>query len=160
MTSPFVNPAGCPQRITLRASAVSYLVLAVFVASAACAVHLFLAPRAGVAAGAAGAIAVAVLLAYGAARACARRLPAELRIDALGEVAAFGRTGRLLARGRVTGHAHWSSLLLVLSVGPDGSKGPNGRWARTLLIPADALDAASFSALSVLARTAGAAGRA
>ena len=94
----------------------------------------------------------AALLAVCAARACARRLPAELQIDAFGEVAAFGRTGRLLARGRVTGHAHWSSLLLVLSVGQGARRG------RPLLIPADALDAASFSALSVLARTAGAAG--
>ncbi|MGU7779496.1 hypothetical protein [Burkholderia sp. PU8-34] len=151
MTSPFVNSAECPQRIMLRASAVSYVMLAVFVASAACAVHLFLAPRSGFAAGAGGAIAVAVLLAFGAVRACARRLPAELRIDALGEIAAFGRSGQLLARGRVTGYAHWSSLLLVLSVGPDA------RPARALLIPADAVDAASFSALSVLARTSGAA---
>lgn len=126
--------------------------LAMFVAAAAGAVHLFLAPRAGVAAATGGAVAAALLLAAGAARACARRLPAELRVDALGEVAAFGRTGQLLARGRVTGHAHWGSLLLVLSVGPDG------RRARPLLIPADALDAASFRVLSVLARTAGAAG--
>ncbi len=44
--------------------------------------------------------------------------------------------------------------LLVLSVGQ------GARRARPLLIPADALDAASFSALSVLARSAGAAGRA
>ncbi|WP_010091834.1 hypothetical protein, partial [Burkholderia ubonensis] len=93
----------------------------------------------------------AALLAFGVARACARRLPAEVRIDALGEVAAFGRAGQLLARGRVTGYAHWSSLLLVLSVGQ------GGRRARPLLIPADALDAPSFSALSVLARTATAA---
>ena len=74
-----------------------------------------------------------------------------MQIDAFGEVAAFGRTGRLLARGRVA-EAHWSNLL-VLSVG----RAPGG--FRPLLIPADALDAASFSALSVLARTAGAAGR-
>ena len=38
--------------------------------------------------------------------------------------------------------------------------GQGARRARPLLIPADALDAASFSALSVLAKTAGAAGRA
>ncbi|WP_432207606.1 hypothetical protein [Burkholderia stagnalis] len=126
--------------------------LAVFVAAAAGAVHLFLAPRTGAAAAAGGAVATALLLAACAARACARRLPAELQVDALGEVAAFGRAGQLLARGRVTGHAHWASLLLVLSVGPDG------RRARPLLIPVDALDAASFRALSVLARTAGAAG--
>lgn len=128
----------------------SYFVLAVFVASATASAYLFWAPRAGAAAGAG---VTAALLAVCAARACGRRLPAELQIDAFGEVAAFGRTGRLLARGRVTGHAHWSSLLLVLSVGQ------GARRARPLLIPADALDAASFSALSVLARTAGAAGR-
>ncbi|MBF5011196.1 hypothetical protein [Burkholderia pseudomultivorans] len=154
MTSPFDAPAGRPQCFALRASAVSYLVLAVFVAAAAVSVHLFCAPRAGALAGACVAAATAALLAMGAARACARRLPAELRIDAFGEVAAFGRTGRLLARGRVTGHAHWSSLLLVLTVGQ------GARRARPLLIPADALDAASFSALAVLARTAGRAGRA
>ncbi|KAB1595381.1 hypothetical protein C5O75_005160 [Burkholderia cepacia] len=154
MTSPFDAPAGRPQRFALRASAVSYVVLAAFVASAAASAYLFWAPRAGAAAGACVSAVTAALLAVCAARACARRLPAELRIDAFGEVAAFGRTGRLLARGRVTGHAHWSSLLLVLSVGQ------GARRARPLLIPADALDAASFSALSVLAKTAGAAGRA
>ncbi|CAB5098463.1 hypothetical protein IST4116A_01474 [Burkholderia cenocepacia] len=134
----------------------SYLVLAAFVASAAASAYLFCAPRAGAVAGAGAGVsaATAALLAVWAARACARRLPAELRIDAFGEIAAFGRTGRLLARGRVTGHAHWSSLLLVLSIGQ------GARRARPLLIPADALDAASFSALSVLARTAGAAGQA
>lgn len=131
----------------------SYLVLAAFVAAAAASVFLFWAPRAGAAAGACVAALTAALLAVCAARACARRLPAEVRIDAFGEVAAFGRTGRLLARGRVTGHAHWSSLLLVLSVGQ------GARRARPLLIPADTLDASAFSALSVLARTAGAAGR-
>ncbi|MBW5806080.1 hypothetical protein FOZ70_15165 [Burkholderia sp. COPS] len=155
MTSPFDAPAGRPQRFALRASAVSYVVLAAFVASAAASAYLFWAPRAGAAAGACVSAVTAALLAVCAARACARRLPAELRIDAFGEIAAFGRTGRLLARGRVTGHAHWSSLLLVLSVGGQGA-----RRARPLLIPADALDAASFSALSVLAKTAGAAGRA
>ncbi|MXN78510.1 hypothetical protein GR157_27735 [Burkholderia sp. 4701] len=151
MTDPVEIAAGCQRRFTLRASAALYVMLAVFVAAAAGAVHLFLAPRTGVAAAAGGAVAAALLLAAAAARASARRMPAELRVDVLGEVAAFGRTGRLLARGRVTGHAHWASLLLVLSVGPDG------RRARPLLIPADALDAASFRALSVLARTAGAA---
>ncbi|KVS39793.1 hypothetical protein WK43_17010 [Burkholderia ubonensis] len=151
MTNPVGITAGCPQRFALRASAVLYVVLAVFIAAAAVAVRLFVAPRAGVAAGA-GALAVtAALLAFGAARACARRLPAVVQVDALGEVAAFGRAGQLLARGRVTGYAHWSSLLLVLSVGQ------GGRRARPLLIPADALDAPSFSALSVLARTATAA---
>ncbi|KVX19954.1 hypothetical protein WL03_08215 [Burkholderia ubonensis] len=153
MTNPVGITAGCPQRFALRASAVLYVALAVFIAAAAVAVHLFVAPRAGVAAGAgAGALAVtAALLAFGVARTCARRLPAEVQVDALGEVAAFGRAGQLLARGRVTGYAHWSSLLLVLSVGQ------GGRRARPLLIPADALDAPAFSALSVLARTATAA---
>jgi hypothetical protein len=46
-----------------------------------------------------------------------------------------------------------AASLLVLSVG-------RGARARPLLIPADALDAASFSALSVLARTARTTGRA
>ncbi|KVN54262.1 hypothetical protein WT14_30325 [Burkholderia stagnalis] len=151
MTNPVEIAAGCQRRFALRASAALSVMLAVFVAAAAGAVHLFLAPRTGAAAAAIGATATALLLAACAVRACARRLPAELRVDALGEVAAFGRTGQLLARGRVAGHAHWASLLLVLSVGPDGRRG------RPLLIPADALDAASFRALSVLARTAGAA---
>jgi hypothetical protein len=126
----------------------SYVVLVAFVAAAAAAAYLFAAPRTGIAVGACVSAATAALLAVCAGRTCGRRLPAELRIDAFGEIAAFGRTGRLLARGRVTGHAHWSSLLLVLSVGQ------GARRARPLLIPADALDAASFSALSVLARTA------
>ncbi|MBU9227451.1 hypothetical protein KTD22_12505 [Burkholderia multivorans] len=154
MTSPFDAPAGRPQRFSLRASAVSYVVLAAFVAAAAASVYLFCAPRAGIVTGACVAAATAALLAIGAVRACARRLPHELQIDAFGEVAAFGRGGRLLARGRVTGHAHWSSLLLVLTVGQ------GARRARPLLIPADALDGASFSALAVLARSAGRAARA
>ena len=45
-------------------------------------------------------------------------------------------------------------LLLVLSIGQDGQRG------RPLLIPADALDAPSFRALSVMARSAGASGAA
>ncbi|HDR9257865.1 TPA: hypothetical protein QDB21_003828 [Burkholderia vietnamiensis] len=154
MTSPFDAPAGRPQRFALRASAVSYVVLAAFVAACAASVYLFWAPRAGAAAGAGMAAATAALLTSCAMRAFAHRLPAELRVDAFGEIAAFSRGGRLLARGRVTGHAHWSSLLLVLSVGQ------GARRARPLLIPADALDAASFSALSVLARTARTTGRA
>lgn len=132
----------------------SYVVLAAFVAAAAASAYLFCAPRAGIVTGACVAAATAALLAIGSVRACARRLPHELQIDAFGEVAAFGRGGRLLARGRVTGHAHWSSLLLVLSVGQ------GARRARPLLIPADALDGASFSALAVLARSAGRAARA
>ncbi|WP_179402537.1 protein YgfX [Burkholderia guangdongensis] len=146
MTSPLDVAAARTQRFTLRASAALCLALAVFVVAAACAVHLFVAPRAGVVPGAGGAIAAALLLAAAASRACARRMPAELRVDASGQIAAFGRAGRMLAHGGVTGCVHWSSLLLVLSVGA------RGRRPVRLLIPADALDAAAFRALSVLAR--------
>jgi hypothetical protein len=149
--SPLDVAAAGMQRMTLRASAALCLSLAVFVLAAACAVHLFLAPRAGLAAGVCGAAATAALLAVCALRACARRLPAAICVEASGQVAAFGRAGQLLARGSVTGCAHWSGLLLVLSVGQEG------RRPRSLLIPADALDASSFRALSVLARSARAA---
>jgi hypothetical protein len=152
LTSPLDASAERTQRITLRASAVFRTALAVCIGAAACAVALFVAPRAGVAAGAGAAAVTAALLAVAAARSGAARMPAELRVDAFGQIAAYGRAGRLLARGGVTGCVHWSSLLLVLSVGP------RGRRAAPLLIPADALDAASFRALSVLGR--GARGRA
>ena len=140
--------------MTLRISAALCMSLAIFVLAGGSAVHLFLAPRAGLAAGMCGAGAATAVLAIAALRACARRLPAALHIEASGQVAAFGRAGQLLARGRVKGFAHWSGLLLVLSIGQDGQRG------RPLLIPADALDAPSFRALSVMARSAGADGAA
>ncbi|OXH86743.1 hypothetical protein CA830_25065, partial [Burkholderia multivorans] len=63
MTSPFDAPAGRPQRFSLRASAVSYVVLAGFVAVAAASAYLFCAPRAGIVTGACAAAATAALLA-------------------------------------------------------------------------------------------------
>lgn len=83
------------------------------------------------------------------ARAVWRRHPAELRIDArTGGLAAFDRTGSLMAEGRIAGCTQWSDLLLVLEV-----RSRAGR-AVSLLIPADALDASAFRVLSVLGRRA------
>jgi len=136
--------------MTLRASAALCMAISVFVCAAVCAVDAFLEPRAGSVAGIAGAALAAAALAASGRRAYARRVPAVLRVDAGGSrVTAFGRRGETLADGTLAGCAHWSDLLLVLAV-------RRGRWRSVpLVIPADALDAAAFRALSVAARTAG-----
>jgi hypothetical protein len=131
----------------LRASAALCMVLAVFVCAAAYAVYAFVEPRAATFAGLAGGIAAAAALAACARRAYVRRVPAGLRVDAGGtRVTAFGRRGETLADGQVLACTHWSDLLLVLMVGRRGER------AVPLVIPADALDAAAFRALSVVGR--------
>jgi hypothetical protein len=84
-----------------------------------------------------------------AARRHARRSPAQLQFGEGGTwLAAFDRDGRCLAAGHITACAQWSDRLLALRV--------NGQASRrgTLLVPADALDAAAFRRLCAGARSA------
>ncbi|SIT47583.1 conserved exported hypothetical protein [Paraburkholderia ribeironis] len=91
-------------------------------------------------------LAVAALLALCALR-HERSQPLALRIGA-GELSVWGRTGTLVAQGRIVGCSQWSDRLLVLALRP-----AEGR-ARTLLLAADALPRSAFRALSVLGRRA------
>lgn len=141
-------PASGTQCVALHASVLLRVVLGLFVPAAAAALGAGLAPFVGVTAAVVGAGVVALLLAVFAHSACTRCLPAKLRLDAGGGLAAFDRAGRLLAQGRVAGCLHWSDLLVVLAVRRNA-----GRTV-SLVIPVDALDSRMFRVLSVLGRRA------
>jgi hypothetical protein len=74
-----------------------------------------------------------------------RAQPVALRLGREG-ITAWGRTGAMLAEGRIEGCAHWSDRLLVLTLIRD-----EGR-RQTLLLPADILPAAVFRDLAVRGR--------
>ncbi|ASW00350.1 hypothetical protein CJU94_10405 [Paraburkholderia aromaticivorans] len=74
-----------------------------------------------------------------------RARPVALKIGAHG-LSLWGRTGALLAQGRITGCSQWSGRLLILALRPE-----QGR-SRTLLLAADALPAPVFRELAVLGR--------
>ncbi|KAF1030364.1 MAG: hypothetical protein GAK40_00021 [Burkholderia plantarii] len=100
-----------------------------------------------------GAIFVGMLTAAGlwaaARHAQAGRVPAALRIDAGAQVlAAFDRSGACVVQGPVVSWAQWADRLLVLAVAV-----PRGRPV-PLVVPADALEADAFRALSAFARRA------
>ncbi|MFM0628882.1 hypothetical protein [Paraburkholderia xenovorans] len=74
-----------------------------------------------------------------------RARPDALKIGPDG-LSVWGRTGALLAQGRVAGCSQWSGRLLILALMPQ-----RGR-SRTLLLVADALPAPIFRQLAVLGR--------
>ncbi|ABE31869.1 hypothetical protein DR64_3240 [Paraburkholderia xenovorans LB400] len=74
-----------------------------------------------------------------------RAQPVALKIGPDG-LSAWGRTGALLAQGRIAGCSQWSGRLLILALMPE-----RGR-SRTLLLAADALPAPIFRELAVLGR--------
>ncbi|MEX3612631.1 MAG: RNA polymerase subunit sigma [Burkholderia gladioli] len=150
----FFRHAACP----LRASATLRVVLAAFVALCAAAGGAALQLADGQFAGKIGAVFVGLLtdasLAAVARETCARRIPAALRIEpATGMLAAYDHAGRCVAHGAVVRCMHWADRLLVLAIARErGAPVP-------LLVPADAVDAVAFRALSVLGRRAVRAGR-
>ncbi|NML29553.1 hypothetical protein HHL14_01695 [Paraburkholderia sp. G-4-1-8] len=127
--------------------------MGVFVLTATLAVYVCLASHLGAWQAIPLTLAVAALLALGAARHDAAQ-PAALHIGP-GELSVWDRAGGLLAQGRVVGCAQWSDRLLVLGLENEGR--PMRRLhsrSRTLLFAADALPAAVFRELAVLGRRA------
>ncbi|MEA3118189.1 MAG: hypothetical protein QOI13_1459 [Paraburkholderia sp.] len=116
-----------------------------FAIVAALAVHCVIAPRGGNAAAAALAAATFAALAL-AALARERRQPVALCLEPDG-IAALGRSGGLLLRGRIAGCAQWADRLLLIAVMPHG-----GTRAASFVVAADALPAEAFRELAVRAR--------
>lgn len=103
----------------------------------------------GYAAGALGCVLLAGLTA--AARRHARAMPAELRLSAGGDwLAAYDRTARPLAAGRIAACVQWSDLLLALRL--DGHRAGRRVARHSVLVMADALPAADFRRLCASAR--------
>jgi hypothetical protein len=131
--------------IALRRSVAVRAATLAFSLVAALAVHCVVVPRGGDAAAAALAAASFGALAL-AALACERRQPAALCLEPDG-IAAYGRTGGILLRGRITGCAQWADRLLLIAVMPH-----DGARAAPLVVAADALPAEAFRELAVRAR--------
>ncbi|WP_436971980.1 protein YgfX [Paraburkholderia fungorum] len=128
----------------LRRSFLMRAALGIFVLIAILAVYSVAAPRLGAWQAVPLTLAVAALLALGAAR-HKRAQPVALKIDRDG-LSAWNRAGALLVQGRISGCSQWSNRLLILAlVQEDGRK-------RSLLLTADALPAGAFRELSVLGR--------
>jgi hypothetical protein len=121
-----------------------WAVLGIFMLVATSAVYVCLASHLGAWQAVPLTLAVSAALALGALR-YDRTQPAALRIGPHG-VSVWGRSGVLLAQGRVAGCSQWSGRLLVLAVAPE-----QGRL-RTLLLAADAVPASTFRELAVLGR--------
>nr|WP_121319009.1 protein YgfX [Paraburkholderia sp. RAU2J] len=122
------------------------LALAIFVLVATSAVYTSVASHLAALQAVPLTLAVGALLTLCAIR-HARAQPVALRIapDAL---SVWGRSGTLLAHGRIAGCSQWSGRLLVLTLKPE-----EGRTS-TLLLAADSLPAPVFRELSVLGRRA------
>jgi hypothetical protein len=140
------TPEGATQRIALRRSLSIRLALGIFVLAATSAVYTSVALHLGAWQAVPLTLAVGALLTLCAIR-HERAQPVALRIgrDAL---SVWGRSGTLLAQGRITGCSQWSGRLLVLALKPE-----EGR-SSTLLLAADSLPAPVFRELSVLGRRA------
>lgn len=138
------TPDGAPQRIALRRSVAIWAALAVFILAATSAVFACLASHLGAGQAVPLTLAVWVWLTLCALR-YGRAQPVALKIGADG-LSVWGRTGALLAHGRIAGCSQWSGRLLILAVMPDQG-GP-----RTLLLAADTLPAPVFRELAVLGR--------
>ncbi|WP_322788907.1 protein YgfX [Paraburkholderia rhynchosiae] len=138
------TPDGAPQRIALRRSIAMRAALAVFALTASWAVYSCVASWLGAWQAVPLTLAALALLALCSVRHDQTR-PVALKIGREG-IAAWGRTGVLSVQGRITGCAHWSDRLLVLTVTPD-----EGR-RQALLVPADAVPPAVFRELAVRGR--------
>jgi hypothetical protein len=140
------TPEGATQRIALRRSLSIRLALGIFVLISTAAVYTSVASHLGAWQAVPLTLAVGALLTLCEIR-YERAQPVALRIgrDAL---SVWGRSGTLLAQGRISGCSQWSGRLLVLALKPD-----EGR-ANTLLLAADSLPAPVFRELSVLGRRA------
>ncbi|MBI0325908.1 RNA polymerase subunit sigma [Burkholderia plantarii] len=153
MTDPFLPFSAGTQPVALRASATLRVALAAFVVLCATAVAAGAAALPGRFMDQTGATLVGMLsgayLASVARRTSASRVPAALRIEAgSGALAVFDRGGRRVAFGPVVGCTQWADRLLVLAVARE-----RGRPV-PFVVPADALDARAFRALSVYGRQA------
>ena len=135
---------GAPQHIALRCSLAIRVALATFVATASCAVYSCVTSWLGAWQAVPLTFATFALLVLCAVR-HERARPVALKIGREG-LTAWGRAGNLLVHGRIAGCAHWSDLLLVLTLTPD-----TGRQ-HTLLVPADTVPAAVFRELAVRGR--------
>ena len=128
----------------LRRSVAIWAALAVFVLTATSAVFACLASHLGAWQAVPSTLAVGAWLALEALR-YDRAQPAALKLGADG-LSIWGRTGALLAQGRIAGCSQWSGRMLVLALRPD--TGPS----RTVLLAADAVPAPVFRELAVLGR--------
>jgi hypothetical protein len=137
--------AGAPRRIALSRSVAVRAATFAFALVVALAVRGVIAPLAGDSAAVALGAAVFGALAL-AACAHERRQAAVLYLEPDG-IAAYGRCGALIVRGRFAGYTQWANRLLVIAVTPHG-----GARAVPLLVAADALPAEAFRELAVRAR--------
>ncbi|WP_408206811.1 hypothetical protein [Paraburkholderia sediminicola] len=135
---------GAPQRIALRRSVAIWAALGVFVLTATSAVFACFASHLGVWQAVPLTLVVWAWLALCALR-YERAQPVALKIGPDG-LSVWGRSGALLAQGRIAGCSQWSGRLLILALMPE-----RGRPC-TLLLAADALPAPIFRELAVLGR--------
>ncbi|WP_310699459.1 hypothetical protein [Paraburkholderia sp. USG1] len=138
------TPDGAPQRIALRRSVAMWAALGVFVLTATSAVFACLAWHLGTWQAVPLTLTVWAWLALCALR-YQRAQPVALKIGPDG-LSVWGRTGALLAQGRIAGCSQWSGRLLILALMPEQG------CSRTLLFTADALPAPIFRELAVLGR--------
>lgn len=134
-----------PRRIALRRSLAVRLASLCFALVCTAAVHFTAAAHLG---------AIAAVWLAGAAFAALglsfvryeRGQPVLLELTVEG-MAAYDRAGRALLQGRIVGAAQWAERLLVLAVA-----GADGRRTKTVVVAADAVDAAAFRELAVRGR--------
>ncbi len=139
------GPAEGGASFALRPSAAVWVTTACLVLIATAALYSSLAARLGLLGAAPAALAVFAGLML-AARRCRQREAGMVKIGP-DSLVVRDRLGRLRAHGAVAGCARWGGWLLVIEL-----RGATGR-RKTVLIPADALPAASFRELAALGRT-------
>jgi hypothetical protein len=143
--SAFEGEGRPPRRIALRRSLAVRLISLCFALVCTAAVHFTVATHLGALAAVWLAAAAFAALGLSFVR-YERGQPALLELTAEG-MAAYDHAGRALLQGRIVGAAQWAERLLVLAVaGADGSR------PKTVVVAADAVDAAAFRELAVRGR--------
>ncbi len=149
MTGPSLLSFSGTQPVALRASPTLRVVLAAFVALCAVAAGAAAASFAGKGGAVFVGLLTVAMLASVARETSARRVPGALLIEPeTSALAAYDRSGQRVAHGAVVRCTHWADRLLVLAIVRERG------GVASFVVPADAVDARMFRALSVLGRRA------